>query len=77
MAASFNPAPNFQTEPLLFDPVFLHAVEAGQVAQVQAAGIKVVLTITGRDSVGWGSIPAGEQESLISYLTHYVLGPSG
>jgi len=77
MASSFNPGSDFGDEPLLIDPLLLEAHAAGQVARLQEAGIKVVLTITGKGSVGWGSIPAGQMQNFTSYVANYVLGPSG
>ncbi len=77
MASTFNPGENFQEQPLLIDPLLKKAVDQKEVAQLQAAGIKVVLTVTGKGNVGWGSIPEGQEQDFYAYVANYVLGPSG
>jgi hypothetical protein len=78
-AATFNPGPDFQQKPLLFDSTFLTAFKEGQVAQLQAAGVKVVLTITGKSddsgSMGWGSLSGEQLEQFTSFAAQSVLGP--
>jgi hypothetical protein len=77
MAATFFPNPSFHSMPIWLDPVAKKAIEDGEVAKLQAAGVKVVLTITGKDDMGWGSLNAAQREVFISYAVNHVLGAEG
>jgi hypothetical protein len=76
---SFNP--DFaEGQYLTFDPLLEAALSGGQAGQLQAAGIKVVLTIVGSggdEGFGWGSIPAAQQDAFVSYLNETILSAGG
>lgn len=76
---TFNSAGNFSSQYLLFDPNLTAVLTNGDVQQLQAAGIKVVLTIvgSGSDSVGWSSIPQTEIQPFVNYLDSEILGVLG
>ncbi|HET9638138.1 MAG TPA: glycosyl hydrolase family 18 protein [Allosphingosinicella sp.] len=63
-----------------FDPLLQSALSDGEVGQLQAAGIKVVLTIVGsgdNGGFGWGSIPADQQAAFVAYLNEAILSSAG
>lgn len=75
---TFNQPAEFTTQYLLFDPNLLTVLTDGSVGRLQAAGIKVVLTIVGASgSVGWSSVPAADLSGFIDFLTGEIMGPGG
>ena len=78
---TFNTAENFaQGQYLVFDPILETALTSGAVKQLQAAGIKVALTIVGSGDdggFGWGQIPEGQRDAFVSYLNDSILSAAG
>jgi len=78
---TFNDVENFaQQDYLVFDPLLQSALSDGAVRELQAAGVKVVLTIVGsgdNGNFGWGSIPADQQAGFVAYLNEEILSSSG
>lgn len=78
VGCNFNIAEQFDTQPLVFDSVLMSALTDGSVAQLQAAGIKVLLTIMGSGTpplgtpFGWGSMNSGQIASFVPYLGQVV-----
>lgn len=80
--ANFNVAENFDTAPLVLDPILETALNDGSVAKLQAAGMKVMLTITGSGNapgtpIGWGSLSTAQTQTLVEYFNAQVLGTWG
>ncbi|MBV8685199.1 MAG: hypothetical protein JOZ90_13890 [Alphaproteobacteria bacterium] len=77
--ASFTLPSVFPTIPLALDPDLEKALTDGSVQKLQAAGVKVVLTIAGSggNSVGWDSVPAASIYPFAKYLDETILGEAG
>ncbi len=64
--------------PLTFDPILQTALTDGSVAKLQAAGIKVLLTIQGSGkNFGWGSFDDSQLPGFVAYLNDTILGANG
>lgn len=75
MGCTFNDSTGY---PLTFDPILRTALTDGSVAALQAAGIKVLLTIQGSgDNFGWGSFDDSQLAGFVDYLNDAVLGSGG
>ena len=82
MGCTFNVAENFDSQHLVFDPHLLAALTDGSVAQLQAAGIKVLLTIQGSGGApgtpfGWGSLSPAQIAAFVPYLEDQILSSTG
>lgn len=77
--AAFTMPTLFPRLPITLAPQLKLVLEDGTVKALQAAGVKVVLTIagTGGNSVGWSSIPKSETLGFVQYLDRNILGPDG
>jgi Glycosyl hydrolases family 18 len=77
---TFNTAENFaRGDYLVFDPLLLSAFSRGEVRSLQAAGIKVVLTIVGsggHGGFGWGMIRLDQQAGFVAHLRDMYLDAS-
>jgi hypothetical protein len=56
-----------------FDPLLQAALDGGQAAQLQRAGIRVVLMVVGNRSFGWGSIAAADPTDFAAYVGEAIL----
>ncbi|MBO9712025.1 hypothetical protein [Sphingomonas sp.] len=79
---TFNVAEDFDTAPLWFDPVLQTTLQSGAVAQLQGAGIKVLLTIQGSGNLpgtpmGWESVTPAQLPILLDYINNQILGSDG
>ncbi len=82
VGASFNGTPdNFDPPYFQFEPSLLNVLNNADVQALQAAGIKVVLTVMGNgrepNGIGWSSIPENKNKDFSEWVNKTILSKNG